>query len=81
MLETEKRNESNKQEAGLVHRVCFILDVFFFFFPSLSSSEDKEQKKSQWTEKLLPDRLDIFFFFFFVGHREKEIRPRLDSQN
>lgn len=42
---TGNRNESKKQEAGLVHQefLSFIVCIFVFFFFSLSASKDKEE--------------------------------------
>lgn len=57
---TGNRNESKKQEAGLVHQefLSFIVCIFVFFFFSLSASKDKEESipkisKCKWTEERL----------------------------
>lgn len=73
-IRDETGNESNKQEAGLVHQEFLSFIVCIFFFSPLSASKDKEESipkisKCQWTEErlqvaqncgtVLPDR---FFF-------------------
>lgn len=72
--ETGNRNESNRQEAGLVLKsfLGFIVCILFFFFVPLSGSKDKEERipkisKRQRAELLPVDQSNGRFFLLGGG--------------